>query len=109
MEIEPVVSQDDLGIFEVEERTSSADELQKFCDSNDKLAGGTSAEVLAWWKINSRKYPNLSKMAKDFLAIPATSASSERLFSSGKHLISDTRCSLGPTTIEACQTLKSWI
>ncbi len=98
-----------MGIFEVDEQTSSADELQALCDSNEKLSGCTSAEVLAWWKANSRKYPNLSKMVKDFLAVPATSASSERLFSSGKHLISDTRCSLGPTTIEACQTLKSWI
>jgi hypothetical protein len=33
---------------------------------------------------------------------------SERLFSSGKHLISDTRQSLSPSTIRACQCLKSW-
>ncbi len=63
MEVEPVVSQDELGIFEVVQKTDSANELQAFCDSNNKLSGGTSAEVLAWWTTNSRKYLNLSKMA----------------------------------------------
>ena len=43
-------------------------------------------EVLAWWKVKSKKYPNLFKMARDYLAIPATSTSSERLFPSGNHI-----------------------
>ncbi len=44
-----------------------------------------------WWKLNSVKYSNLSRMARDYLAIPWTSASSERLFSSGKELITNKR------------------
>jgi hypothetical protein len=48
-------------------------------------------------------------MARDYLAIPATSASSERLFSSGKLLITDNRNSLGEYTIEAVECLKSWL
>ena len=72
-----------------------------------KLKKGS--DVLMWWKSNSRKYPNLSRMARDYLAIPGTSASSERIFSSGKELISDRRNSLSPDTIQACQCLKSWL
>ena len=48
-------------------------------------------------------------MARDYLAIPATSASSERLFSSGKHLITDSRNRLNQETIQACECLKSWL
>jgi hypothetical protein len=47
---------------------------------------------LKWWKQNEKSYPNLSKMAKDYLAIPGTSASCERLFSSGRQTITDFRC-----------------
>lgn len=47
-------------------------------------------------------------MARDYLAIPATSASSERVFSTGRHLISDTRNCLSAKTIQACLCLKSW-
>ena len=68
-----------------------------------------SQAVLMWWKFNSKKYPNLSRMARDYLAIPGTSASSERLFSSGKDLITDKRNLLSSETVRACQCLKSWI
>jgi hypothetical protein len=82
-------------------------EFELYC-SDDDPSGDEIKDVLCWWKAKSKKYPNLSKMARDYLAIPATSTSSERLFSSGKHLISDTRNSLSPSTIQACQCLKSW-
>jgi hypothetical protein len=48
-------------------------------------------------------------MARDYLAIPATSASSERLFSSGKNLITDNRNCLAEDTIEAVECLKNWM
>ena len=83
-------------------------EFELYCTDDDP-SGVENKDVLAWWKCKSKKYPNLSRMARDYLAIPATSTSSERLFSSGKHMISDTRNSLSPSTIQACQCLKSWI
>ena len=36
---------------------------------------------LAWWKSNSSRFSRLSNSAKTFLAIPATSTPSERVFS----------------------------
>lgn len=68
-----------------------------------------NTEPLKWWKSNEEQFPNLAKMARDYLAIPGTSASSERLFSSGRQLITDFRCSLSPATIQACMCLKSWL
>ena len=96
---------DNFFLFDEDSAMDPADEFKMYCDDNKRLRG---SDILGWWKSNSKNYPNLSKMAKDYLAIPGTSTSSERLFSSGKHLISDTRQSLSPSTIRACQCLKSW-
>lgn len=93
-------------LFDEDYALNPNDEFKAYCGDNNRLR--PDADILGWWKLNSKNYPNLSKMAKDYLAIPGTSASSERLFSSGKHLISDTRQSLSPSTIRACQCLKSW-
>ncbi|KNZ57828.1 uncharacterized protein VP01_2062g2 [Puccinia sorghi] len=43
--------------------------------------------ILLYWKNQKSKYPVLSKMARCFLCIPATSAASERVFSKGHHII----------------------
>ena len=39
-----------------------------------------NSNVMAWWSMNERRFPKLAKLAKIYLGIPATSASSERLF-----------------------------
>ena len=64
--------------------------------------------VLHYWKINADRFPNLSKMARDYLAVPGTSTPPERAFSGGRQLITDFRCSLKGGTITACMLLKSW-
>jgi len=63
---------------------------------------------LEWWKAHQLKFPNLSRMARDYLAIPATSVPSEQSFSLGKNLITDRRNRLVGKTIRACMCLKSW-
>jgi hypothetical protein len=76
------------------------------------------------------EYPNLSKMARDYLAIPcvftlncttflpynyiniltilATSASVERIFSGGTDLVVQRRCSLHGETIQQFMCLRDW-
>ena len=36
-----------------------------------------SFDILAWWKENTLKYPSVSLMARNILAIPITSVASE--------------------------------
>lgn len=63
---------------------------------------------LEWWKAYQPNFPNLSRMARDYLAIPATSVPSEQCFSIGKNLITDKRNCLAGKTIRACMCLRSW-
>lgn len=66
-------------------------------------------DSLSFWSTNKSKYPGLASMAMDYLAAQGTAIASERMFSSGKHTVSDTRCSLSSETIRALQCLKSWL
>ncbi|CAN6299607.1 unnamed protein product [Urochloa humidicola] len=66
-------------------------------------------EILSWWKTNSNKYPVLSAMARDFLAIPLSTVSSESAFSLGGHILSDNRSSMTPETLEALVCCKDWL
>lgn len=62
---------------------------------------------LHYLQTNQGTYPVLSRMAKDYLAIPAASTASERLFSSEGLIVTDRRHRLSPKTIENLQMLKS--
>jgi len=66
-------------------------------------------DVIAWWKLNARRYPVLARMARDFLCIQASSAPSERIFSGGVDLLPPTRASLNSESIMACMCLKNWL
>ena len=49
---------------------------------------------LQWWRDNAEKYERLSILARRFLAVQATSAASERVFSAAALIISNKRTSL---------------
>jgi hypothetical protein len=48
-------------------------------------------DILAWWKSNSVEYPTLSRIARDVLAVLASTVASESAFSIGRRIISDFR------------------
>jgi hypothetical protein len=61
------------------------------CDEDDRYLrlpeiplltpSGQDQDILHWWMQHASKFPSLSKMARQFLAAPASSTSTERLFS----------------------------
>lgn len=55
---------------------------------------------LLWWKSHEGLYPLLAKVSKKYLCAPATSTSSERVFSRGGRIITTFRASLEPATVE---------
>lgn len=55
---------------------------------------------LDWWRIKENKYPNVWKLARCVLAIPATSAPSERVFSAAANIVNKKRVRLKPETVD---------
>ena len=49
---------------------------------------------LEWWQVNMQLFPKLSKIARKYLGIPATSVSCERLFSHANNIITTKRIRL---------------
>jgi hypothetical protein len=73
------------------------------------LRPGENLNVIAWWKKNSDAYPILSLMARDFLAIPVSTVSSESAFSAAGRILGKNRTSLSPETLEALICAKDWL
>jgi hypothetical protein len=55
---------------------------------------------LDWWRQNESKYPNVARLARRVLCIPATSAPSERIFSAAGLTIGKDRASLIPENVD---------
>lgn len=73
------------------------DELQWLEKSRHKIA---SSSIGCFWADAKAHAPNLALLAQKYLAIPATSASSERQFSRMKRLLHEKRSSLSPKTVD---------
>ena len=94
---------DDIDTHELAQRS---DELDIYV--NQPRANITE-DMLLWWANHEGQFPTLAAMARDFLAVPATSAPSERAFSLGRQLISQFRHGLEIDTVGKCMCLKAWL
>uniref|UniRef100_A0AAR2K029 BED-type domain-containing protein n=1 Tax=Pygocentrus nattereri TaxID=42514 RepID=A0AAR2K029_PYGNA len=59
----------------------------------------SESNPLAWWKLHEINFPRVSRLARKYLCIPATSAASERLFSTGGNIVTCQRSALKPATV----------
>ena len=79
-------------------------EIQKYL-SEEKIS--RTGDPLSYWKGKSTSSPSLTEMAKVYLAVPRTSAPSERAFLLGRLLMPYTRTRL-TAELSALMCLKSW-
>jgi len=86
-------------------RASSTDRYTAFISTECE---DSKTDVLGFWNARYSAQPDLARFALDMLAIPMMSAECERVFSSAKHLLTDTRNRLNPDIIEANECLKHW-
>ncbi|CAN0905360.1 Putative AC9 transposase [Linum grandiflorum] len=87
---------------------SGKNELDTYLE--DKvLRRSVDLDILNWWKANSTKYPTLSLIARDVLAIPISTVASESAFNAGGRLISAQRSKLHVKTVEALMCTQSWL
>jgi hypothetical protein len=61
---------------------------------------------LLWWRTNEDSFPLLARLAKRVLAIPSTSVSSERVFSTAGDIVTATRSALNPENVDRLIFLK---
>ncbi|KAK9995873.1 hypothetical protein SO802_020559 [Lithocarpus litseifolius] len=72
-------------IFVIQE--SCGNEVEKYLTENCDGRRDVNFEVLGWWKDNSSRYPMLSKVAKDVLAVPVSTVASKSAFSTGGRIV----------------------
>jgi hAT family C-terminal dimerisation region/Domain of unknown function (DUF4413) len=94
-------------IYGKKSSSNSTSELDTYLEE-PVMENGSNFDLLDYWRVHSTRFPSLSRMARDYLAVPATSTPSERVFSAGRQLITDFRCRLKAETITACMLLKDW-
>ncbi|CAN1324688.1 Putative AC transposase [Linum perenne] len=70
---------------------------------------GKPYDVLGWWKGVAHKFPVVSEMAKDILAIPISTVASESCFSTGGRVLDNFRSSLTPQIVEALICAEDWL
>ncbi|KDO22423.1 hypothetical protein SPRG_21180 [Saprolegnia parasitica CBS 223.65] len=67
-----------------------------------------SADLLEWWEDHRETYPRLHRMAKDYLAVPASNVPSERANSAAKFTFQG-RDNLHDCTFKAETCVRSWM
>ena len=72
-----------------------------------KLGSSQSDNPLAWWSSHARDYPLLAAVARKWLAVPASSAASERVFSSAGLTVSNKRTRLRVDIVSILVFLKT--
>jgi len=87
----------------------SKSELLIYLDEANHSLNDKNFNLLQYWKVNALRFPVVSSMAKKFLAVPASSVSSESTFSCRGRILDDYRSSLKPATVQALVCASSWI
>src|SRR6266542_6511296 len=108
----PIVSTKKISSFlkKLKETTSVTetidDEVHKYWISAE---AEEDVKPLDWWKTHSTEYPNLSKLAVDYLCIQASSVPCEQLFSIAGQVLCKSRNRLSDDIVRACLCLYSWL
>lgn len=84
-------------------------EIQKYLHSDVLERKEEYFDILTWWKQNGCQFKVLSLIARDVLAMPVSTVSSESAFSTGGRVISEYRSSLSPNTVQALICTQNWL
>jgi hypothetical protein len=104
-----LVSSEFQSFLESSASETSKSELLIYLDEANHPLNDKNFNLLNYWKVNAPRFPVVSSMAKKFLAVPASSVSSESTFSCGGRVLDDYRSSLKPATVQALVCASSWI
>ncbi|KAL4264910.1 Vacuolar processing and transposase activity regulator [Pleurotus pulmonarius] len=80
------------------------DELERYLSTDLEI----TTNIIQWWVEHRAMYARLSRMAIDYLTIPATSVAVERIFSQGRLLVSSIRNRLSAQSTRTILCLGQW-
>ena len=96
---------------EAEGQVQSDDHLQHLQDELDLYL--KEAEInfrkdypLLWWRNHETYFPTIAKLARKYLCIPASTAPSERVFSTAKSILQKKRWRILPERLGKCIFLR---
>ncbi|KAG0448529.1 hypothetical protein HPP92_027793 [Vanilla planifolia] len=101
----------DIYISEISSNHNTKSELEQYLEES-LVPRIQEFDILNWWKLNNIKYPTLSKMARDVLAIPMSmvnAGSSLFCTGTGSRVLDEYRSSLRPDIVEALFCAKDWL
>lgn len=81
------------------------DEIDLYLECNQNC--DNDEDIVNWWIHYGTPYPSLRKLALSLFAIPASSATSERIFSTAGITLSDRRQALSPDSVDSLLLLHS--
>ena len=91
-------SDEEDGNEEAEQERSAEEEVKAYFAGKPPFKDSNS---LAWWKANCQRFSRMAKVARHMLAIPAISASSERLCSAAGLTVTKVQSSLKSENVQA--------
>ncbi|KAL1261251.1 hypothetical protein QQF64_006516 [Cirrhinus molitorella] len=91
----------DFAEWENQDDDNEPDEDEVAVYNSQRHAMDDDRDLLKWWKVNELVYPKLARLARSVLCIPASSSSSERVFSAASRTIEQRRTALKRATVDA--------
>ncbi|KAK4486590.1 hypothetical protein RD792_006841, partial [Penstemon davidsonii] len=83
-------------------------ELDKYL-SEDCESLVDTFDILSWWKVETHRFPILSRMARDILVVPVSTVAIEATFSTGGRILDAFRSSLSPRIAQALICAQDWL
>ena len=75
-------------------------EAQRYLATTFNVDFQSEAALLVFWRMHEKSFPNLARMARQFLGCPASSASVERIFSVAGQFFDDLRRQMADEVLE---------
>ncbi|XP_076918113.1 uncharacterized protein LOC143578406 isoform X2 [Bidens hawaiensis] len=76
---------------------------------NEEILCCDRTDILVWWKVNGERFPVLSKMAKDVLAIPISAVPLWTDLNIDGNVLGEVQSSVSPSVAEALFCTQDWI
>ncbi|XP_070014468.1 zinc finger BED domain-containing protein RICESLEEPER 2-like [Nicotiana sylvestris] len=83
-------------------------ELDKYI-SEEQEPFSEEFDIMSWWKTHAPRFPILSELARDVLAIPISSVASKCAFSTSGRILDSFRSSLTPKCVQALICVQDWL